>query len=259
MLLSTLVFFITATSVYAFPWGQVGKAGVKFIEPLIKHARAIDSSKIEELAKVAMLPGGTKQVGKSIGRMNLPDKVIEDAYMRIALAQNKINRAEAEIMMISLKGKPGFRSALSKVIGNSPVKTSGHMNELRIADNAARYGFKVKGIGIPYNDGLKASATDIDILLERNGRLIAIEAKDYLPTTPIPMDKFRADMDSLVAYSKANPDGRVLKIFSVTNRPDNNQSWLLLNKEAERRGVQLIDGVPTRQVMLAKRLMLEIQ
>jgi len=255
---SLLLILITTSPAYAF-WWQTAKTGAKLIQPLIKHSRTVESNTIEELVKMASSPNGTKLVGQRLGELNLPDNIIEDAYLRIALAQNKINRTEAETMIISLKGKPGFRSTVSKVIGNSAVKTSGHLNELRIADNAARNGFNVKGIGVPFNDGLKTSATDIDLLLERNGRLIAIEAKDYLPTTPIPMDKFRADMDSLVEYSKSNPDGRVLKIFSVTHRPGSQQSWLLLNKEAERRDVQLIDGAAPQQILLTKRLMLEVQ
>ena len=83
------------------------------------------------------------------------------------------------------------------------MNTSGHLNELRIADTAAQHGFKVKGIGVRFIDQIKAAPTDIDVLLERSGKSIAIEAKDYSATTQIPLDAFRADMSTLAQFPSA--------------------------------------------------------
>lgn len=251
-----ILFGLVCAPAHAFLEGQATKVIIK-VGSLISHPNAVPSEEIARLASLGNKTGGTKEIGQILGRRNLPPSVLEDAYMRIAIQQEKITRLEAEGMMIRLNGTPGFRSTISKIVGNSDVKTSGHLHELRIADNAAQNGYKVKGIGETFNDGKKISSTDIDILLEKNGRVVAIEAKNYSPNTPIPMDKFRADMDSLVEYAKRNPSGRVLNIFSVANKPGDEQAWKLLNLEAERRGVQLIEGSPEQQIILIERLLKE--
>ena len=151
-------------------------------------------------------------------------------------------------MFTRLQGTPGFRGTLGKVVGNSDVKTAGHLNELRIADNAAQHGFKVQGIGQRFDDGVKAADTDIDVLLEKSGRLIAIEAKDYAPNTPIPMDSFRADMVSLTRYAESQTPRPVLTVFSVTSRPADPNAWRLLQLETRRRGIQLVRGSPEQQI-----------
>jgi hypothetical protein len=157
-------------------------------------------------------------------------------------------------MFERLRGTEGFRTTLRKVIGNSDVKTAGHLNELRIADTASQYRFTVKHIGEPFDDGVKAADTDIDVLLERGGRIVAIEAKDYAPTTPIPMDKFRADMGSLTQYAASDPKRRVIPVFSITNIPDDANAWRMLQLETDRRGIQLIVGSPEQQIEQIKVL-----
>ena len=227
----------------------------KAIASLIRHPNVVSPTEIRKLAELGEKTGGTKEIGKILGAKNLPSAVIEDAYMRIAIQQNKITRIEAEGMMSRLSGTSGFRSTISKIVGNSDIKTAGHLHELKIADNAAQKGYKVKGIGYGFNDGKKLSTTDIDVLLIKNGRTIAIEAKNYLSSTHVPMDKFRADMDTLVEFARRNSSGKVLKVFSVTNRPANSSAWRMLNLEAERRGIQLIEGSPAQQIILIERLL----
>ena len=185
--------------------------------------------------------------------MNLPDDVLEDTFLRIAIHQGKINRETAEGMFSRLNGIPGFRTTLRKIIGNSDIGTIGHLNELEIADTAAMNGFKILGIGDKFVDGLKKAPTDIDILLEKKGKLFTIEAKSYASTTKMPMDKFRADLDTLVIYKNQSTDN-VVPIFTITNKPDDIRYLEMLQHESDKRGVQLIFGSPQSQIEQIKIL-----
>ena len=133
------------------------KLVVAVIGPLIKSAKALPDGEIVRLASLGSKTGGTKEIAQTLGKLNLPAEVLEDSYVRIAIQQSKISRSEAEGAFIRLRGTPGFRSTMSKIVGNSEVKTSGHLNELRIADNASQNGFKVNGIGVAFNDMKKVS------------------------------------------------------------------------------------------------------
>lgn len=230
------------------------KAAVSVIRAFTTSSKALPDDEIVRLARLAEEARGTKKVGKVLREQNLPNDVLEDAYLRIAVQQQHVSRSEAEGMFVRLQGTPGFRETLRKVVGNSDVKTAGHLNELRIADKAAQHGFAVKGIGERFDDGVKAADTDIDVLLEKRGRLIAIEAKDYAPTTPIPMDGFRADMVSLTKYAESQSPRPVLNVFSVTSQPADQSAWRMLQLETERRGIQLILGTPEGQVEQIKQL-----
>lgn len=155
-------------------------------------------SEIIRLSKLSDELIGTTKVGKELGRLNLPHDALEDTFIRIAIHQGKITRKEAEGMYERLSGVLGFRTTLRKVIGNSPTKTNGHLNELKIADKASSNGFIVLGIGEKFYDGLKKAATDIDIVLQKGSKTYAIEAKSFSSTTRYPMDKYRSDRKSVV-------------------------------------------------------------
>jgi hypothetical protein len=137
---------------------------------------------------------------------------------------------------------------MSKSMGASPAKTAGHFNEIRFADNAAQANIRVKDIGFLFNDSYKKGVTDIDIVLEKNGHLVAVEAKDYLSTTPIPLDSFRADMLSLAEFRRANPNSNVVPVFWITNKPSDPQVWKLLEAAAEQHKVELIVGSPSEAI-----------
>ena len=231
------------------------KLFVAAIGPLIKSAEVLPDGEIVRLASLGVKTGGTKEIGRTLGKMNLPADVLEDSYMRIAIQQSKISRSEAEGVFSRLRGTPGLRSTISKIVGNSDVKTSGHLNELRIADNAAQNGFTVKGIGVTFNDMMKAAPTDINVLLERNGKTVAIEAKDYLSETPIPLIKFRVDMISLAEYTKQAKPAHVIPVFSMTNKPNNGLTMKILMEEADKNGVQLIFGSAEQQIVQVKQLL----
>ncbi|HIP26541.1 MAG TPA: hypothetical protein EYG80_02670 [Flavobacteriaceae bacterium] len=221
---------------------------------LIKSSKAFSPKKISEFAKILEEIKGTKKLGQVLGKMNLKNELLEDTFMRLAIYRNKIDKVEAKEMFINLSGSKGFRSTLKKVVGNSSQKTAGHLNELKIANNATKSGFKVKGIGEPFLDGIKKSATDIDVLLTRKNKTFAIEAKDYASKTQIPLDKVRGDMDTLVSYKNKNLSKKVIPVFSMTNKPKNALKLKQLEKIAEKKGVQLIFGNPQEQIEQLKLL-----
>lgn len=242
----------------AFPaqafWGISPKPATSVIATFLKHQKALPDEEIIKLSNIAKQSGGTKIVGKELGKLNLPNDTLEDTYMRIVVHQSTLPREEAESMFSRLRGTAGFRSTLSKIIGASNVKTSGHLYELRIADKATQYGIKAKGIGIQFDDGIKQGITDVDVLLEISGRPIAIEAKDYLSTTPIPLIKFRSDFISLAQYAKQQLPSKVITVFSMSNKPNDALSLRILEHEAQKNGVQLIFGNPEQQIIQIKQL-----
>ena len=221
---------------------------------LIKSSKAFSPKKISEFAKILEETKGTKKLGQLLGKMNLKNEVLEDTFMRLAIYRNKIDKIEAKEMFINLSGTKGFRTTLKKIVGNSTQKTAGHLNELKIANSATKSGFKVKGIGEVFVDGIKKSPTDIDILLTRKGKTFAIEAKDYMAKTDIPLDKFRGDIDTLASYVNKNSSKKVVPIFSMTNKPKNTLKLKQLEKIAEKKGVQLIFGNPQEQIEQVKLL-----
>ncbi len=245
----TLIIFLLlfiSTSLSAF-WSSG-------ISTILKTSKALPNSEIIKLSKMSDEVSGTKKIGKYLGAKNLPKEVLEDTYVRIAIREKKISRVEAEEFYKHLHGTEGFRGTMSKVIGNSPQKTAGHLNELRIANNASRHGFKTLGIGIKYQDGLKKAPTDIDIVLKKDNKTFIIEAKDYSNTTNFPLDKYRADLDTLNVYKKEHKQEKVVAIFSITNKPKNKRYLKLLKKEAKRRNIELIFGTPSQQIVQINQL-----
>ncbi|ATX81711.1 hypothetical protein Ga0123462_0842 [Mariprofundus ferrinatatus] len=230
------------------------KAALK-IHSITKNTRALPDDEIIKLSHLSDETKGTKKVGELLGRKKLPPEVLEDTYLRLAIHQGRLGRIEAEGMYSRLGNVPGFRSTLSKVIGNNPNKSSGHLNELRIADTAASIrGFKVLGIGERFSDGKKMAPTDIDIILGKGQTKYIIEAKDYHSSTAVKMDHFRSDLDSLVQYKKEHSSEYIIPIFSLTNKPNDLNVLKLLIREANRRDVHLIIGTPGEQVQQIKIL-----
>lgn len=232
--------------------GTTSKVALAIVR-ILPSPGALPSDEIVRLSKLASEAGGTIKVGADLGRRNLPNDVLEDTFLRIAVHQSRINRPEAERMFARLTGVPGFRTTLRKIIGNSFVGTSGHLYELRIADSAVGRGLKVIGIGEKFNDGLKRAPTDIDLVLKQGKTVLAVEAKNYSPSTLMPLDRYRADLDSLVAYRKAKGK-HVVAVFSVSNRPHDLNYLKMLRREADKRKVELIFGNAEESVAQIKAL-----
>lgn len=139
-------------------WGSTGKV-VPIIAKISKASEVLPNDEIVRLASLAAEAKGTARVGEELGRLNLPNEVLEDALLRIAVHQGRIARTEAEGMFSCLTGVPGFRTTLRKIVGNSEVGTAGHLYELRLADGAAGRGMKVVGISEKFDDGMKRAPT----------------------------------------------------------------------------------------------------
>lgn len=241
-----LLLFIDTGSAHAF-WGSASKSVAK-IASISVNKMVLSENEIIRLSELSTMEQGTKKVGKELGKLNLPNEVLEDTYIRIAIHQEKLSRKEAESMYSSLSNVPGFRTTLRKITGNSAQVTAGHLNELKISHYAAMNGYKVLHIGEIFSDGIKSSPTDIDIKLSKDGKIIIIEAKDYLSTSRLPLDKYRSDLNTLVEYKKQHPNENVITIFSITNKPNDPQYIKRLEYEAEKRNVQLIFGAPDEQL-----------
>ena len=266
------------------------------IRPITKIVGALSDKKIIDLSMLSKTPGGTEQVGKILGKLRLSNEILEDTYLRIAVRQGTILRREAEAMYAALSGITGFRTALRKITGNAKNKKEGHLNilnmlriarvayehgfkvmeigndsintdnannvkkghsnESRIAHEASRHGFEVTEVEEELNDGTKRMDTDIDIILRKNGKIFAIEAKNYDQFNNL--DMLRLDMDTLVEYKKFHKGENIIPIFTITNRPTNSQREALMFAEAQKRGVQLLFGTPLEQIEQIKLLELII-
>ncbi len=233
--------------------GQAVRQWERFAVNLDKASDTFPRNKIWELSKLsgAKAPVAVK---KELAKMNLSEVQKDAVYLRIAIYQGKLSKKEASILFKNLGGKKGFREGLSKVIGNSTAKTRGHLNELRIANYASEKGFDVVEIGKRFNDGIKRGDSDIDILLRKNGQDIVIEAKQYAKTTKMPLDKFRGDLDTLIAYEKSHPNRKVLKVFTFTKKPINKEWLRQYELWAKKKGVNLIFGTPKKQIDEIARL-----
>ncbi len=220
----------------------------------LRHPSSLPDEQISRMAGRALRPGGISEVGEELGRLKLPDAALEDAYLRMIVHQNRLSRKEAEGIYEALRGTDGFRTTLRKVAGANDAMSTGHLNELRIARSGIDNGLKVRGIGVRFDDQLKKAATDIDVLMEYRGRTLAVEAKDYQHDTRIPLDSFRADMDSLVQYGKLRPEEKVLPVFTITNKPGDKATLKLLEAAARQRGIALSFGSPDKQTYEMKTL-----
>ena len=213
---------------------------------LIKLSATLSDDLIKVLASISRRSGGTKEVGNILGAMKLTDSVLEDTYLRILVNQGRLSGSEANKLRRNLAGTPGFRTTLRKITGNNASVSKGHLNELQIANKASKRGFGIAGIGARFDDGLKHGVSDIDLLLTKNGKTLAIEAKDrsYLESQRF-LAEFRRDLDTLVEYKKAN-DG-VIPVFTLTRQPSD-RYMKQLTDAARRRGVELIVGPIDSQV-----------
>ncbi|SEH04929.1 PDDEXK family nuclease [Candidatus Venteria ishoeyi] len=247
-LLFIVIFLFATPQVNAF-WGTLSKT----ISAISKSTKVLPGHEVIKLSKLSTEIKGTVKVGKELERLKLSNEALEDAFLRIAIHQKKLTRKEAEEMFLNLRGVTGFRQTLRKIVGNSETKTAGHLNELRIAQKSNKNGFKILGIGEKFNDGLKRSSTDIDLILDKNGKKFIIEVKYYATTSKISMDNYRADLDTLIKYKNKNGNN-IIPIFTITNKPKDSNYLKMLQYEADKRGVQLIFGNPQEQIEQIKIL-----
>lgn len=225
-----------------------------FQSTIFYHGPRLVDDTVQYLSKLAREPKGAEKVGKFLNKEMLTSEGREDALLRIAVRNGVIQEDEALGLFTRLSGVDGFSKTLRKIIGNKPPLAQGHMNELRIADRASQRGFSIEGIGIRFNDGIKKGISDIDVVIERNGTVFVLEAKDYASTRRYPMDRFRSDMETLLKYQSSRKEDGVIPVFSITRKPDHPGDWTILKKETERRGIKLIVGSPDEQSIILRYL-----
>ena len=107
--------------------------------------------------------------------------------------------------------------------------------------------------GDPFSGGTK-QWTDIDVVLEKNGKTILVEAKDYAADTPLNMVAIRRDLDTLNEYRAHIEDTPAIQIFSLTNIPTSPSNLTVLVREAKKRNIELVFGQPTAQAMQFRQL-----
>ena len=220
--------------------------------PISRLPDALPEDEIIDLMRIAKKPGGLDDIGKLLAPRKLFYEVLEDTWMRIAIGQGKFSRASAEGMFKRLSGTPGFPKTLRKICGNNKNAVIGHRNELEIADAATKKGFKVQEIGKPFDDKQKRRLTDIDVIIEKGGTIFPIEAKKFAQSPP--MDMVRADMDTLVAFSRSLGVSRVKPVFSMAQFPRGG-TFTLLEHEARKRGIHLVFGSPEHQILQIAQLL----
>ena len=219
------------------------KTGVQGAAVLGKGSYVLPDDEIVRLADIASRKGGVKEVGKILGKMELPLKygektghlILQDTYLRIAVQNGHLSKEVAAKALKHLQGTPGLTSLLRKINSVSPSQVKGHLRELEIALNARQRGFQTVSLGQKFADGVKGADTDLDILLYRNGKSFAIESKAYSGTIPDAMA--RADAQSLAAFCKKIKN--TVPVFCFENAPSKfTQTYL------KRHNIQFIHGTP---------------
>jgi hypothetical protein len=229
LILIALTFTLTS-NVYAF---QIPTSILSlFTKSTLKVVvGALPETQIDEIIEYISNCSGRCEYGKELGKKQLSNEVLEDAFIRISVKQGKISEELAEELSNNLSGVPGYREALSKIAGNSVNKTSGHLFELTIANNRKKLGNKIIAISKPYNDGIKSHVTDIDLIYKKGEQLYATEVKAY--KSDIALDVVNADTTTLLKFVEENPDHIPQFIFKETPR-------LIILKYLESKGIQVI-------------------
>lgn len=203
-----------------------------------KAARSVALLSASQIDDLAGLP--VKQAAQAIGKLKLSQETLERTYLSILISQGKISAKAAEELFKNLKGVPGFVSTMKKASSINPAQQMGHLFELKLANEARKQGFSVLGIGTKFRDFAKNGLTDMDLLLERGGRKVFIEAKNYPDVDWVSLPLFRRDMESLV-YAK-EVFGQAERCFIISNLPSNPNIVAALKAAAEKNGVKLVFG-----------------
>lgn len=203
-----------------------------------KAARSVALLSAAQIDDLARLP--VKQAAQAIGKLKLSQETLERTYLSILISQGKISARAAEELFKNLKGVPGFVSTMKKASSINPAQQMGHLFELKLANEARKQGFSVLGIGTKFRDSAKKGLTDMDLLLERGGRKVFIEAKNYPDVDWVSLPLFRRDMESLVHAKEVF--GQAERCFIISHLPSNPNIVAALKAAAEKNGVKLVFG-----------------
>lgn len=211
---------------------------------------AIPKLSTEVIKKLAGLGKGygAKAVGTELAQYaakvpnNVRDEFLESTYLRVLVEQGRLTPGKAEELFANLAKVPGFRSSLSKMCGMSDAKAVGHGYEVMLASSLKKKGYKIIEIGQRYDDGIKAAATDIDLVTSKGGNKYIFELKNYQPSNidHNSVINFRADMQSLNSYASKNPGTK--SFFVISNKPADPNIEKLLEAHAKAQNVKIIYG-----------------
>jgi hypothetical protein len=241
----TILFIIAVVAAFTGLGGvSLTYAQGTLIVPFIKGGRIINKipkhlppSKIEALAQIAKGQNGGKMLGQEVGKLGLTEVQRADTFLQVAV-RNGILTAKHEEDIRKMGNIKGLASLLSKVNNPSVNAAKGHIQELEIGIGCTNRGGKVLAFGEKFKDGIKHGETDLDVLVEMNGKRFAVESKNYQDA--VPMDMIRADSQSLLAYCKTQ-DKTAQPIFAIRNTLSDNNRQLL---EKQYPDIQYLTGTP---------------
>ena len=220
-----LILALVGTCISAsFSYGQgytlTQKTGTQFFKrfpiPIfgrtIVQTKRLSESEIDRLAQLAKLPG---QLGPEVGKLRLTEFERIDTFLRIAVKNNVLNSSQ-EAAVRKMSDVDGLASLLSKINSSNVSQVKGHLKELDIGIACQERGGKVIAFGKKFNDGVKKADTDLDILLQMNGKKYAIESKAY--QMEVGTDMIRADSHSLKHFCSQIDNGAI-PMFCFDNMP----------------------------------------
>ena len=196
------------------------------VKLLGKVEHAIPEAEVAKLARQITEAGDLTKVATQLEKSGLSRTVLEDTYLRMNVVQGKLGRTEAENMFRNLSGVDGFKETLRKVAGVNSNQVKGHLQELRIANNAKEHGLEVVSIGQKFDDGIKKQLTDMDVVLKDRKSTFLIQSKNYESTSSFNTVKLQGDADSLLQYKQASCKD-CTPVFLFTTEPPSNVRMLL--------------------------------
>jgi hypothetical protein len=202
---------------------------------ITRVASALSDAQIDDLIKLSV-----PEAGKVLGKMKLSMEILKDAYLRILVKRGVITSQYADDLWRNLGNVEGFVATMRKAGSANVAQQVGHLFELDLANQAAKKGFTVLELGKKFKDAAKTGLTDLDVFLEKAGKKIFIEAKNYTDVAWQSLTTFRADMDSLVEARKLMGDGRLC--FVISSKPSDPAIVKALEATARQRGVELFYG-----------------
>lgn len=181
-------------------------------------------------------------------------RFFECAYAKILVEQKRITQIQADEFIKNLSSIPGFRNTLSKMVGINDNKYIGHLFELRMANQLKKSGYDVLSIGERYNDTIKITATDIDIVAQKGSRGFAFELKNYNPVNISykEVNSFEQDMQTLKIYSSEHSN--VTPIFLSKNAPEDKTIKNILDAYGKKNGVKVLYGEPEIAVQVLEAI-----
>lgn len=194
---------------------RLARVGGNTTKTLYNVVGALSKREISKLADLAKSPGGLEKVGAYLAKGKYSDDILENAYIRIAIENKVITKEFGEDVFKNLSGTDGLRTLVRKINISNLATSKGHLTELQIANESVKRGFRPISLGLKYPDDIKQGMTDMDILVEKNGQLFAVESKSYLGN--VPMDIVRADTESLLKFSSSVKE--TIPVFSFSRIP----------------------------------------